>query len=68
MLKMTGYSKAERQSVINECSLMKAINSDHIVTFEEVFDYKGRVCVYLEMMDGGDLAHIIMSGRELYSE
>ena len=54
--------------MINECSLISALNSDQIVTFEEVFDFNHRICVYLEMMDGGDLAHIILTGKDIYSE
>ena len=37
-LKLTN-SVAERQDVINECSLIAALNSPHIVSYLDLFDF-----------------------------
>ena len=54
--------------MINECSLIGALNSEHIVKFEEVFDWENRICVFLEMMEGGDLAHVVLTSSDIYTE
>ena len=60
-------SIAERQSVINECSLIKHLNSPYIVTCEEVYEFKSMIWVFLEMMQGGDLSQIVDKSN-IYSE
>ena len=67
-LKHTGVSKAERQSVINECSLIKALSSEHIVTCGDVFDFDKKIWVFLELMDGGDLSNVVLKSANVYSE
>ena len=59
ILKNSSTSIAERQSVINECSLIKCLNSPYIVSCEEVYEYERRIWVILEMMQGGDLSKIV---------
>ena len=61
-------SKAERQSIINECSLIKALNSEYIVKCEDVFDYENRIWVFLELMEEGDLTSIILNSASRYTE
>ena len=68
MLKATKGGELEKQSVINECSLIKALNSEHIVTCEEVFDWENKIYVFLELMDGGDLSKIVRFNSKSYSE
>ena len=68
VLKHSKADHAERQSVINECTLIKALASDHIVTCDEVFDFKGKIWVFMENMDGGDLSKIVMKSNEIYTE
>ena len=68
MLKHTGKSNSERQSVINECSLINHLNTPYIVSCEEVFEFDNRIWVFLELMEGGDLAHIVMKSSDTYTE
>ena len=68
MLKHTGKTLAERQSVINECSLIKALNSEYLVQVEDVFEYENRVYIFLEMTEGGDLSNIVIKSPHVYSE
>lgn len=51
-----------------ESSLIKALNSDHIIAVEDVFDFNGRVSVILELMEGGDFHELIETGLGVYSE
>ena len=53
---------------MNECSLIKALNSEHIVTCEDVYEYQNKIWVYLELMEGGDLSQIILNSASDYSE
>ena len=68
MLKYTGVSNAERQSVVNECSLIKALNSEYIVACEDVFEHDKRIWVFLELMQEGDLAQVVLNSSSRYSE
>ena len=54
--------------MINECSLIKALQSEHIVTCDEVYDYDNRIWVFLESMDGGDLGKIVLKSNDVYGE
>lgn len=67
-LKHTDVSDTEKQSVINECSLINALNSENIVLFEEAYDHQNKIFVFLELMEGGDLGKIILSSHSVYSE
>ena len=67
MLKYTGFSLAERQSVINECSLIKALHCPNIVACEDVYDFDKRIWVFLELMEG-DLSQVVLNSRSNYSE
>ena len=49
----------ERQDVINECSLIKHLNCDQLISAEEVFDFSGRIFAILEIMEGGSVKDII---------
>ena len=68
VLKYTGISNAERQSVVNECSLIKALNCEYIVGCEDVFEHDKRIWVFLEYMAEGDLAQIVLNSSSRYSE
>ncbi len=52
-------SEAERQAIINECSLMKFLNSDYLVKCFDVHDFDGRMWIFLELMEGGSLDKVI---------
>lgn len=67
-LKVTGRNRAERQSVINESALIRALNCPYIVSCIDVFDYDNRISVFLEIMDGGDFTKLIENGHKIYSE
>ena len=67
VLKHTGMSEAERQTVINECSLIKALNSEYIVGCEDVYDFDKKIWVFLELMDE-DMSKIILNSSSQYSE
>lgn len=53
--------------MLRECSLLTAINSEFIVSVEDVYDFNGQIFAILELMEGGDLSKIVPSYRE-YSE
>lgn len=51
---------ADRESVLNEVGIMLACKeNDAIVKCFECFDYKGRLWIFLEMMDGGALTPML---------
>jgi len=52
---------------VNECSLIKNLNSENIVACEDVYDFDQRIWVFLELMEG-DLSKIIMNTESNYSE
>ena len=45
-----------------------ALQSEHIVTCDEVFDFDNRIWVFLESMDGGDLSKIVLKSNDVYKE
>ena len=67
-LKMTKINLKERESAIMESALIKALNSEHIIGIEDVFEHNDRVSVVLEIMEGGDFHELIDSGVGIYSE
>ena len=67
VLKHTTANQDERQSVVNEARLIKALNSEYLVSCEEIFDYDNKIWVYLELMDGGDFHEIIEFTKDTYS-
>ena len=51
---------ADRESVLNEVGIMLACKeNDAIVKCFECFDYKGRLWIFLEIMDGGALTPML---------
>ena len=52
-------NKEQRQSVINECSMLKFLDCPQLLNCEEVFDFKTCIWIMLEYMEGGDLTAII---------
>ena len=53
-------SRAERQTIINECSLMAYLDCDQLLRCEEVYDYQDRLWVFLELMES-DLTKIVVA-------
>lgn len=51
-IKVSKKTEASRQSVIEEAKVIKALNSEHIVSCKEVFDSDGCINAVLEKMDG----------------
>ena len=54
--------------MLNESSLMAFLDCDQLIRCEEVFEHKGRLWVFLELMDGGDITKIVVSKRGDFSE
>ena len=59
---------AERQDVINECSLIKHLDCEQLIRCEGVWDYQGRIWVILELMEGGAMTDIILERQGNFSE
>ena len=68
VLKHTGNSDVQKSSVIKECKLLSALKSENIVNCEEVLEFEGRIWVFLEYMEGGDLSKIVLNSDLAYSE
>ena len=61
-------SNAERQDVINECSLISFLDCEQLIKCEEVYDYQNRLWVFIELMEGGDLTNIVIHRNGNFSE
>lgn len=61
-------SDIERQEIINECSLIQHLNCDQLIRCEEVYDYKGRIWVFLELMEGGSMTDLVLRRNGDFSE
>lgn len=58
----------ERQDIINECSLIMHLNSPQLIQCVEVYDFRTRIWVILELMEGGSLTNICMAQRGRFQE
>lgn len=52
-------NEADRQTAINQCSLMHYIDSDNLVKCEEVYDFDNKIWMFFEHMEGGELTKIL---------
>lgn len=68
-MKQTERTNAsDRQSAINECSLMSYMESDYLVKCVQVFDWNGQVSILMEFMECGALTGIIKAREGKFSE
>ena len=56
-----------RQTLIDECKLICALNSEHIVKLLDVCDYDNRIYAFLELMQGS-LTETVKKYHAVYSE
>ena len=59
---------AERQDVINECSLIQYLNCQQLISCEDVYDFQDRIWIFLELMEGGELTKIILDRNGDFTE
>ena len=58
----------ERQEVIDEVGIMKMSAGESIVQCFETYDYKNRLWIFMELMDGGSLTPMLTELQGQYSE
>ena len=51
-------SAKNKQMLINEASLIAWMNIEHVVKFEALYEYKKRLWLIIEYMDGGSMSEI----------
>lgn len=60
---------AERESVLNEVGIMLMCKeNDGVIKCYECFDFKGRLWIFLELMDGGALTPMLEEVNGKHSE
>jgi len=47
--------EAERNEIINEANLIKILDCEQLINCEEVFEFKDRIFLILDYMEGGSL-------------
>ena len=55
-LKMITRHDKDAQHMLYECSLSKLIDSPFVIACEEVFEFKEKLWIFLELMEDGDLS------------
>jgi serine/threonine protein kinase len=67
-MKLMQYSSQKiKEQIINEIGLMQLNKGDSILGCEDIFDYKGRYWVIIDLMEGC-LTDVIMAAETKYSE
>ena len=61
-------SEEDRVAAINECCLMRYIDSPYVLSCEEVFDFDNKVWMFLQYMPGGDLTKILNMAKSTFTE
>lgn len=62
------HSQEDRDSAINECSLMKYIDSPYVLGCEEIYDFEDQVWMFLQYMPGGELTKILKMVKNIDHE
>lgn len=61
---VNGATRAEKQAVINEASLIAFLDSDEIIKCVDVYQYNNRIWIFLEFMENGPLTNVVIdAGR-----
>lgn len=65
---VNGATRAEKQAVINEASLIAFLDSDEIIKCVDVYQYNNRIWIFLEFMENGPLTNVVIDAGRQYSE
>ena len=58
-------SEEDKNSAINECSLMQHIDSPFVLNCEEVYLYNNEVFMFIQYMRGGELTKILKAAKRI---
>ena len=67
-MKVTIGDPDQKQLLINESSLISYLDSDEIIKCVDLYEYKNKIWIILDLLDGGDLSSIVFNYHDRYSE